>query len=106
MTTIESVTSMAALAAVAFSANNSSSPTPHLPFFSPNIMPNNWYLANVARSIQPERMEVEKSSGEQPLDLSSKGGGNNNNNNSNLNTEKQLPSNIRLPTLDTKQIFK
>lgn len=104
MTTIESVTSMAALAAVAaLSANNPSSAAPHLPFYAPNLIPANWYaIANVARNFQPERMEVEKIGGEQPLDLSSKGG----NNNTNLNTEKQIPSNIRLPTLDTKHIFK
>lgn len=102
MTTIESVTSMAALASAvaALSGNPSATPTPPLPFYPPNLIPPNWYLANMARNFQPERNEAEKS-GEQPLDLSSKA-----TNNSSSPVENKIPPNMRLPTLDSKQIFK
>jgi transposase-like protein len=99
MTTIESVTSMAALAA-AFSGGNSPGMTaPHLPFYAPSILSHNWYLANLARSSQAERLEHQDKvgSGEQPLDLS-KGAS---------NSSDRMPINsVRLPTLDTKHIFK
>lgn len=102
MTTIESVTSMAALASAvaALSGNPSATPTPPLPFYPPNLIPPNWYLANMARNFQPERNEAEKS-GEQPLDLSSKA-----TNNSSSPVENKIPPNMKLPTLDSKQIFK
>lgn len=105
MTTIESVASMATLAAVAaLSGNPPASPSaPHLPFYAPGLIPPNWYLANVARNFQhTERLaEVEKTSGEQPLDLScSKGGAVNN------SIENKIPPNMKLPILDTKHIFK
>lgn len=94
---------MAALAAVAaLSANNPGAAAHNHPFYPQNLIPHNWYtIANVTRSFHPERMEVEKS-GEQPLDLSSKGGGNT----ASTVTENKVPTNIRLPTLDTKHIFK
>ncbi|XP_015839258.2 mushroom body large-type Kenyon cell-specific protein 1 isoform X2 [Tribolium castaneum] len=102
MTTIESVTSMAALAA-AFSGGNSPGTTaPHLPFYAPSIISHNWYLANVARSFQADRLgdnQDKAASGEQPLDLS-KGA-------ASAATEGKTPNNnVRLPTLDTKHIFK
>ncbi|XP_018321152.1 mushroom body large-type Kenyon cell-specific protein 1 isoform X2 [Agrilus planipennis] len=103
MATIESVTSMAALASAvaALSGNNPVAPSPHLPFYPP--MPRNWYLASMARSFQTERnIEAEKTAGEQPLDLSSKGA----NTTTSSPVNNNVTPNIRLPTLDTKQIFK
>ncbi|RZC37911.1 hypothetical protein BDFB_001442, partial [Asbolus verrucosus] len=101
MTTIESVTSMAL--AAAFSGGNSpGTPAPHMPFYTPNILSHNWYLANVARSFQADRLQenVDKGgSGEQPLDLS-KGSASNS-----APGECRVPNNVRLPTLDTKHIF-
>lgn len=98
MTTIESM----ALAVAAFSGqlkNGGNSPgatNAHLPFY-PSVLNQSWYLANVARSFQNERLapEVDKSSGEQPLDLS-KGSS---------NSADKISNNVRIPTLDTKHIF-
>lgn len=97
---------MATLAAVAaLSGNPAGSPAaPHLPFYAPGLIPPNWYIANVARNFQhTERLaEVEKTSGEQPLDLScSKGGATVNN-----SLENKVLPNIKMPVLDTKHIFK
>lgn len=95
MTTLESVTSMA-LAAAFSGANVPGTTAPHLPFYAPNLLSPNWY--HLARSFQAERLEnVDKvhPTGEQPLDLSK--GAINHNNASNHN---------RLPSLDTKHIFK
>lgn len=119
MTTIENV-SMAALAVAALSGGGSASPvpgippTPHLPFYNPTaatMLTHNWYLANVARTFQNAaavaavQQDVDKNGGvggEQPLDLS-KGGSNSSN-----GGEPKIPmgNNVRLPTLETKHIFK
>lgn len=102
MTTIESVASMATLAAVAaLSGNPAVSPAaPHLPFYAPALIPPNWYLARNFQ--QTERLvEVEKTTGEQPLDLSCSKGGT-----VNHLIENKIPPNMKLPTLDTKHIFK
>ncbi|KAF5288640.1 hypothetical protein FQA39_LY15335 [Lamprigera yunnana] len=103
MTTIESVTSMAALASAvaALSGNPPATPTPPLSFYPPNLIPPNWYLQNITRSYQHDRVDIEKSGGEQPLDLSSKAM-----NSSGSPVENKLSPNLRLPTLDNKQIFK
>ncbi|XP_018573417.1 mushroom body large-type Kenyon cell-specific protein 1 isoform X2 [Anoplophora glabripennis] len=102
MTTIENV-SMAALAVAALSgASSPGAPASHLPFYNPNMLTQNWYLANVARQFQTVP-EDKGGGGEQPLDLS-KGGSSNTN-----EAEKLVMSNsvnMRLPTLDTKHIFK
>ncbi|KAL3267681.1 hypothetical protein HHI36_006815 [Cryptolaemus montrouzieri] len=94
MTTFESM----ALAVAAFSgASSPGATTPHLPFY-PSMLNQSWYLANVARSFQNEARlaaDVDKTSGEQPLDLS-KGSS---------NSGDKVSSNVRLPTLDTKHIF-
>lgn len=102
MATIDNVPSIAALTAVAahLVGNSANATAPHLPFYPQNLLPANWYL-NLPNFT--ERMEVEKS-GEQPLDLSSKSSGNNNNNGTALGDK--LPSALRLPTLDSKHIFK
>lgn len=105
MATLESVTSMAALAAVAaLSGNPAGSPAaPPLPFYAPGLqLPPNWYIANVARNFQhAERLnDVEKGNGEQPLDLSSKGGANSN------PGEKMAPGVRLLPGMDAKHIFR
>lgn len=104
MTTIESVTAMAALSAVAALSGNTPTPTaPHLPFYAPGLLPPNWYLANVARNMQQVESLVEADKagggGEQPLDLSCSKGGSG-------EVGKVPPPSIRLPTLDTKSIFK
>lgn len=104
MTTIESVTAMAALSAVAaLSGTTPAAAAPHLPFYAPaGLLPPNWYLANVARNIQQVEnlAEADKAGGggEQPLDLSCSKGG--------TGEGKVPPPSIRLPTLDSKSIFK
>lgn len=103
MTTIESVTAMAALSAVAaLSGSTPAAAAPHLPFYAPGLLPPNWYLANVARNMQQvESMaEADKAGGggEQPLDLSCS--------KSASGEGKVPPPSIRLPTLDSKSIFK
>lgn len=105
MTTIESVTAMAALSAVAALSGSAPSPAaPHLPFYAPGLLPPNWYLANVARNMQQvETMaEADKAGGggEQPLDLSCSKSGTVEGN------KVPPPPSIRLPTLDSKSIFK
>ncbi|XP_063907629.1 mushroom body large-type Kenyon cell-specific protein 1 isoform X2 [Zophobas morio] len=100
MTTIESVTSMAALAAAFTGGNSPGTPAPHLPFYPPSILSHNWYLANVARSFQDNNQD-KAASGEQPLDLS-KGAANHNS----VADGRMGGNNVRLPTLDTKHIFK
>lgn len=118
MTTIENV-SMAAIAVAALTGGGAPSPgagippAPHLPFYHPTatILRHNWYLANVAQTFQNVaaaavvQQDVDKNggcAGEQPLDLS-KGGSNSSN-----GGEHKVPigNNVRLPTLDTKHIFK
>ncbi|KAJ8917845.1 hypothetical protein NQ315_010757 [Exocentrus adspersus] len=104
MTTIENV-SMAALAVAALSGGSSpGAPAPHLPFYNPSVLTQNWYLANVARQFQSVS-DGKGGGGEQPLDLS-KGSSNN----SNAMGEQKLnlgnSVGMRLPTLDTKHIFK
>lgn len=106
---------MAALAVAALSGGGSASPgagippTPHLPFYNP-MLTHNWYL-NVARTFQNAaattviQQDVDKNGsvgGEQPLDLS-KGGSNSSNGGEH---KVALGNNVRLPTLDTKHIFK
>lgn len=102
MTTIESVTAMAALSAVAALSGGTPAAAPHLPFYAPGLLPPNWYLVNAARNIQQvESMaEADKAGGggEQPLDLSCSKGGS--------GDGKVPPPSIRLPTLDSKSIFK
>lgn len=95
---------MAALASAvaALSGNPSCAPKPPLGFYPPTLIPSNWYLANMPRSIQSERMEIEKP-GEQPLDLSSKG---TTCSNSPVEHKVAPPVNTRIPSLETKQIFK
>ncbi|KAB0794684.1 hypothetical protein PPYR_11523 [Photinus pyralis] len=98
------MTAMAALASAvaALSGNPPATPTPPLSFYNPNLIPPNWYLANMTRNYQPERVaEIEKTTGEQPLDLSSKGMSS-----AGSPVEIKPAPNMRLPTLDTKQIFK
>nr|CAH7745535.1 unnamed protein product [Callosobruchus chinensis] len=111
-------------------------PPTHLPFYGPaaaaaNVLTHNWYLANVARSFQSvtgngstgsgTASEVDKggggggisgTAGEQPLDLS-KGSAASGNSPATSNAQHQdkisspLGNNLpRLPTLDTKHIFK
>ncbi|XP_066253034.1 mushroom body large-type Kenyon cell-specific protein 1 isoform X2 [Euwallacea similis] len=82
---------------------------PPLPFFTPNMLNSNWYFANVARQFQattapPAVAEVDKNSGggEQPLDLSK---GSSNASNSSPEPKTNVANNIRLPTLEAKQIF-
>lgn len=120
MTTLESVTSMAALAsAVAALSGNpqggGGTPTNPLHFYPPSLLQSNWYLANIARNFhqqQPERMDVEKAvgagggsggGGEQPLDLSAKPA---NSSGGSSDDSSKMVAAMRLPTLDTKHIFK
>ncbi|KAF5296641.1 hypothetical protein FQR65_LT10181 [Abscondita terminalis] len=100
MTTIESVAALAS-AVAALSGNPPATPTPPLSFYPPNLIPPNWYIANMTRTYQPDRIDIEKT-GEQPLDLSSKAM----TTNSSSLVENKLSPNLRLPTLDNKQIFK
>lgn len=113
---------MAALAVAALSGGGAASPgtglppTPHLPFYNHHtaatMLTHNWYhLANVARTFQNAaaaaavHQDVDKNGGvggEQPLDLS-KGSSHSSN-----GSDQKVPlgNNVRLPTLDTKHIFK
>ncbi|CAH1121723.1 unnamed protein product [Ceutorhynchus assimilis] len=83
---------------------------PPLPFYAPSMLTHNaWYLANVARQFQstnaaPVIAEADKNSGgvEQPLDLSK---GSSNASNSSPEPKATIGNNVRLPTLETKQIF-
>ncbi|KAG5891573.1 hypothetical protein JTB14_015839 [Gonioctena quinquepunctata] len=110
MTTIENV-SMAALAAAALSGGASpvGTPTPHLPFYNPaSVLTHNWYIANVVRlqNAGGAVNDADKiSGGEQPLDLSK---GSNNGAAAGAGMDRKIPVsiNVRLPTLDTKHIFK
>nr|WAT94099.1 E93X1 [Henosepilachna vigintioctopunctata] len=87
MTTMENMAlAVAALSGQLKNGGNSlGATTPHIPFY-PSILNQSWYLAN-----------VDKNSGEQPLDLS-KG--------SSSSSGDKAPNNVRLPTLENKHIFK
>ncbi|KAK9736544.1 CENP-B N-terminal DNA-binding domain [Popillia japonica] len=105
MTTVENI---AAIAAVAL--NPASSVSHHMPFYTPAAL--QWFMPGAARNFHTDRLtaDVEKTSagtGEQPLDLtiSSKSASNNNGSAGSLDGSKGAV-NIRLPTLDTKHIFK
>lgn len=130
MATLESVTSMASLAAVAALTGGPQAaqvPFGYQPLFAGAP---NWYLNSLARNLQQQceqRMDVDKPAGapgapgggDLPLDLSSKPGNStasNVNNTHSVSTiptsnsinplDNKIPANIRLPALDTKHIFK
>uniref|UniRef100_A0AAR5QFC9 HTH psq-type domain-containing protein n=2 Tax=Dendroctonus ponderosae TaxID=77166 RepID=A0AAR5QFC9_DENPD len=101
-----------ALAVAALTGGNSAGVppgAPPMPFYAPSMLTHNWYLANVARQFQsatatPVAVEADKNNGgaEQPLDLSK---GSSNASNSSPEPKTNIGNNVRLPTLEAKQIF-
>ncbi|XP_030749760.1 mushroom body large-type Kenyon cell-specific protein 1 isoform X3 [Sitophilus oryzae] len=82
----------------------------HLPFYAPSMLTPSWYLANVARQFQatpPSADVIDKNcgSGEQPLDLSKGSSNTTANNLSSSEPKSSIVNNVRIPTLDPKQIF-
>ncbi|XP_076250844.1 ecdysone-induced protein 93F isoform X3 [Rhynchophorus ferrugineus] len=107
MTTVDMALAVAALKS-AGAGFGPSSGAPHLSLYASNMATQNWYIANVARQFQatPTSADVvaDKScgSGEQPLDLSK---GSSNAANSSPEAKMNIGNNVRIPTLDPKQIF-
>lgn len=110
MTTIENVTSIASLAAVAALSGGGACPGPQVPFgYPPGLFGPNWHLGllrsfpQLSQTPQQERLvdPADKVTTDQPLDLSSKSA----TSNTTSSIENKLAGNMRLPTaLDIKHI--
>lgn len=97
MTTVENIAAIAVAAGL-----NPSSTVSHIPFYSPALIQSQWYMPGAPRNFHSDRPDTEKS-GEQPLDLTISSKSLNNNNSNSIDNKTPLN---RLPTLDTRHVFK